>query len=111
VAAEAELDVLPHVEMREQRVVLEHHAEAAPRRRHVGDVLALDDDAPTIGRLESGEQPQHRGLPAARGPQQRDDLAARDVECDGPYGDRVGPLFLDRLNFEERAHRPVPRTC
>ena len=42
---EAEGDVGADVEVREQRVVLEHHPDAAPVRRRGGDVDAVDGDA------------------------------------------------------------------
>src|SRR5439155_1027749 len=43
---QSKADILAHVEMGEQRVVLKHHAEAPAGRRNGGDILARDRDAP-----------------------------------------------------------------
>ena len=40
----------------------------------------VDEDAALVRPLEPGEEPQQRGLAAARRPQQREELAAPDVE-------------------------------
>ena len=111
---EAEGHVAPHVEVREQSVVLEHHAEPARDRRHRGDVLLLHEHPPRVRRLEPREQPERRGLAAAARPEEREQLtpleAERDpVDCHGA----IEPLD-QALDSEEGAHghavRPVPRT-
>jgi hypothetical protein len=66
--------------VREQAVALEHHAHVPPGRGDPGDVLAVDGDRAGIGRLEAGQDPQRRGLAAARRAEQRDQLARRDVQ-------------------------------
>ena len=66
--------------MREQAVGLEHHAHVAPAGRHVGDVAAIEQDAAGIQPLQPGERAQRRGLAAARGAEQRDQLARRQIE-------------------------------
>ena len=71
--------------MRKQREVLEHQANAALLRRHeavgAGDLLVVDQDAATARALDAGGDPKQRGLAAARGPEQADDLARLDVEA------------------------------
>jgi hypothetical protein len=52
--------------VREQREVLEHHAELAPARRQVRHVPAVDHDAARVGPHVAGERPERRRLPAAR---------------------------------------------
>ena len=46
------------------------------------DVAAVDADAPGLRRHEAGDRAQQRGLAAAGAAEQRDELAARDVEGD-----------------------------
>jgi hypothetical protein len=81
--------VLEHGHVREDRVVLEHHGEAAPARRKAAHVVAADHDAAGILPLEACDDAQKRGLAAARRPQQGDELAVADVQRDllkGPEG-------------------------
>ena len=68
--------------MRVERIGLEHHGELALGRRLVGDVAAVDDDLAAAGVLEAGDQPQQRGLAAARRADEDDELAVVDVEVD-----------------------------
>ena len=75
------------VEVREQRALLRHVADpraaaAGPTCGAVGDRLAVDRDRARVGREEAGDQPQQRGLAAARRAQHGDDLAVVDVEID-----------------------------
>jgi hypothetical protein len=51
-------------------------------RRHGGDVGAVEQNAPGGGFLEAGDQPQRRGLPASRRPEQRKELAAGNRQVD-----------------------------
>ena len=75
-AADAEGDVLGDGQMREQRIILEHQADAArfrrPRDAGPGDRLAADQHAAGLQRLEPRGDAQHRRLAAARGAQQTD---------------------------------------
>ena len=77
-----EADVLGHRHVREQRVVLEHHADLALVRRQARQRLALEQDLAGGRRLEAGEHHQRRRLARARGPEQRQELAALDVEME-----------------------------
>jgi len=54
-ALEAEGDVVTHRQMRKQRVILEHHVDRALMRQRLRDVLAAEQDAPLIRRLEARE--------------------------------------------------------
>ena len=77
-------------------------------RRHAGHVVAVDQQAARIGSLEAGQQPQQRGLATARSAQQREQLAARDVQIDlvdGSDGaEALGQAFYPDDGV---AHRPV----
>ena len=51
-------------------------------RQHLRDVAAIQQDAALVRRLEAGEHAQQRGLAAAARPEQREELAGRDIERD-----------------------------
>src|ERR1700720_4645872 len=68
--------------MREQRVVLEDETDVAAVCGEVGPIAAAKADAPGVGRLVTGNHSQRRRLAAARGSQQREELAGPDVEHD-----------------------------
>ena len=81
-----EADVLGNRHVREERVVLEDHVHVALRRRHVRDVLALEQDPALCRVLEAGDHPQRRRLAAAARAEQREELAGGDLERDGIRG-------------------------
>ena len=81
-AAQAETDVAPYVEVLEEGVALEDRVDVALVRRSAGDVLPADQDRPCGRVAEAGDHPQRRGLAAPPRAQQREELAARDVEVE-----------------------------
>ena len=110
-AAQAVADVGRHVHVREEGVGLEHHVDRPAVRRHAGHVLAVDQDAARVGRLEARDHAQQRGLAAARAAQEGEQLAAPDVEIDAiDRGDRAEALG-DPGDADDRrrrsSHRPV----
>jgi hypothetical protein len=60
--ADPERDVLEHVHVAEQRVVLEHEPDAALARGPVRDVLVAEPHAARLGELEPRDDPEQRGL-------------------------------------------------
>ena len=83
--AQPEAHVLLDGEPREQRVALEHHAAVRAGARHLG---AVEQHA-ALGRpVESRDEPQQRGLAAARGSQNRDEVVVGDGERDGRERER-----------------------
>jgi hypothetical protein len=66
--------------VREQRVVLEHHPDAALVRRDVVDRLAVQRDLAVGGGLEPGQHHQAGRLARPRGAQHRQELALADVK-------------------------------
>jgi hypothetical protein len=62
----------------EQRVVLEHHAEAAALRRQRVDPDIVQHDRPVGERKQSGDAVERRRLAATGRTEQRDELAALD---------------------------------
>ena len=89
----AEAHVGGHVEVREQRALLEDHADPALLRLHPlaarGDRAAADPDRPGVGALEARDHAQQRRLARAARPEQRHELAAADPQAgavDRPQG-------------------------
>src|SRR6267142_6210387 len=76
--AQAEADVAPHAHVREERVVLEHHAEAALLGRQRVDAQLVEPDRAGGEREEPRDAVERGRLAAARRPEQRDELAAPD---------------------------------
>ena len=91
----AECNVLRDGQVREQGVVLEHHADVAPARRQVDHVAPIDQDA-AGGRVdEPGDDPQRRRLAAAGRSQQREKLAVADIQIERLQGNRGAVAALD----------------
>ena len=90
--------------MREQRIVLEHQADVALDGRQPGQVATAERDR-ARGRLqETGHQAQRRGLAAAAGAEQRNELALRDVKRQ--VFEHLGGAVVggDRLECEGLGH-------
>src|SRR5688572_12302353 len=79
--AQAERDVLEDRHVTEKRVVLKHEADAALTNLPAGRILAVEEHAAAIGRLEPRHDAQQRRLAAARRPEQRDELARAHLEA------------------------------
>ena len=97
-ARQAEADVGRDREVREQRVILENHADAALFRRHAEirarDRDALDANFSLGNRLEPGDAAQERRLAAAGWAEQAGDAPAFNLEVD-PGDDCVRSVALD----------------
>ena len=95
---QSECHVLGRGEVREQRVVLEDHAQPAFLRRHVtlavGHRLACDAHRPCVRLLEAGDQAQRGGFAAAARPQQHHDLAAFDHQRQALH---IGLVAVDEV--------------
>ena len=81
-ASQAEADVLAHGHMRKQRVVLEHHAEAALFRPQLSIRRLVEPDAAAGQRQQPGEAVERRRLAAAGRAEQGDELAPLDRQGD-----------------------------
>ncbi len=81
---EAKGDVLRHAQVRKERVILKDHAHPAPfgwqLALAVGNAHPADFDHALVEALEAGDQPQRRRLAAAAGTEQRQQLAARQIQ-------------------------------
>ena len=105
--AQPEGDILEHGQMREYRIVLEHHREPALPRRQVRHVAPADQHAPAALPLEPRDDAQQRRLAAARRPEQREELAVAHAQRhiaergDGAEG------FLDVIDLDDRHQREL----
>ena len=93
-------DVVDAIEMREQRVALEHHRRAALGRRQVGDVGVADQDVAFADRLVAGDHPQGRGLAAARGAEQTAIAVGGHAQVDRVDRERRAVALADADEFE-----------
>ncbi len=77
----------------QQRGVLRHHGDLRAQAflRDRGDVLAVDQDAATLGVVEMQQQVHQRGLAGARRPDQPDPLARRDAQVDAVQHPAASP--------------------
>ncbi len=98
-------EVLVHRHVRKQRVVLEHHADAALVGRHPVDGPPRQVDLAGGRRLKARQHHQRRGLAGARRPQHRHELAAGDVEVEVLHHQRFAVVAL--LNPGKTDHRVV----
>ena len=72
-----------------------------PVRGKVCDRTTVEQDIAGVRVFESGERAQHRRLPAARRPEQRDEFARRDGEREVAHG-RHTPAAVHRVGLRER---------
>src|SRR5439155_19264378 len=99
-------------EVRIERVVLEPHGDVALLRAELVDHTLADADRARRGLLETGDQAEHRGLPAARRSHEDHELAVVDGEREVREGarpagiDLVDVLELDARHFSRRTARP-----
>ena len=90
---EPECDIAEHRHVREQRIVLEHHAETALLGRHVVHALAVDPQLAFARRNQAGHDVERGGFPAAARAEQGDELTALHFEGE-VVKDRLAPKRL-----------------
>ena len=113
--AQRERDVLEHVQVGEDGVVLEHHAEAAPLRRHVRDIQPIDQDHAFVQVGEAGDHHQRGGLARAGRAEQREELAGGDRRAHRVHdaflavllGDLTKLYLASRLRAGDGRHRRI----
>ncbi len=82
--------VVPHRQVGEEGIALEHRINGPAVRWCLGEIPALQPDPARIGLLEAGNQPQGGGLAAAGGAQQGKELARGNREAEVSHG-QLGP--------------------
>ena len=96
-ATEAEGHVLEDVEVREQRVGLEHGVDVALVRRQFGHVASTQVHRAVRGVFEPADHAKGRGLATPRGPEHREELPFFDVERKVVHRGDVTELLRDAL--------------
>jgi len=106
---EPEHDILGGIQMREQRVGLEHHGNPALGGWCVGDVRAADQHPPAIHRIETGDHPQGRRLAAAGRSEQDQKTPLFRAQGDILDGNRITPTLGDADQLDSGHGRsPAP---
>ncbi|KTC35890.1 hypothetical protein AO269_21055 [Pseudomonas putida] len=107
---QAEADVLRHRHVREQRVALENDAQATIFRTDVGDVAAVEDDAPLSGLHESSDRLQGRGLATPGRTEQGDELTVLNFQAQTVDGlERT--VVLDEAFQCQKCHGVATQAC
>ena len=104
---ERELDVGTPGHVGKEAVLLKHHAEVALRGGDRRDVLTADQHGAGIRLLEPGQDAQRRGLAAATGPEQADQLPRLDLEGEVAEGHRGTEFLADARHQDGRHHTPA----
>ena len=80
--------------------MLEHEANLTLARVARGSVLAVEQHAACVGNLQARDDAQKRGLSAARGAEQRDQLARRKIQAHVVQRGEAAEAFGDIANFD-----------
>ncbi|MNF52681.1 hypothetical protein D3C84_340350 [compost metagenome] len=105
VLLEAEGDVLGHRHVREQGIGLEHHVDRPLVGRHVGDVHAVEQDAPFGRPFEACEHAQQGGLARAGAAEQGEDLTLVDFQGHIVHGYGFVELLGDAIDLDQHLFR------
>ena len=101
---QAEFHILAHGHVREDGVVLKHHADVAPARVHIVDAPIVEVEIAALDRIKARDHAQQRGLSAAGRAQQRKKLAVAYLRGQVWYN-RLVTISLDCvLNPNPDAH-------
>jgi hypothetical protein len=95
-------DVVPHVHVGKQGVVLKHRVDVALVRRGARDVLAIEPDGAARRGFEAGDHAQGGRLAAAGRAQQREELALPDREVGVVDGHEVGKRLGHMVDLDDR---------
>ena len=101
---QAEHDVVAHGEMREDGVVLEHHADAALARVNVVDAGIIEVEVAALDGVEAGDHAQQRSLAAAGGTQQGEKFAFADAYGQVVDDDAAAVALVGVINLNGNAH-------
>ena len=101
-AGQGKPDVLPHGEMRIERIKLEHESNIALRRLPGCDILASECDRSGRGQFQSRDHPKCRRLAATGWTEQHDKFARIDAQIDALHGfGAVGINLTELFQFKE----------
>ena len=101
-----ERQVVERGQVREEVELLEHHPDPLPDRRDVdtfaGDLLALQEDAAGVERLEQVRAAKQRALAAAAPADDDEHFACGDAQVDAAQHDVVAELLVHSLQPDHR---------
>ena len=101
---EAELDILADGHMREDRIVLEHHADVALGRIQIIDQRIVEIEFATLDGVEARDHAQQSRLAAARRTKQRKELALFNLKAQIRNNDILAILLQRMANGNAVAH-------
>ena len=90
---QTECHIVPDGEVREDGVVLEHHADVALAGVHIVDALLVEEDVAALNGVEACDHTEKSGLAAAGGTQQGEQLTISDLQIQ-VRDDRIIPVAL-----------------
>lgn len=80
--AQAIGDIVRHIQMRKQRIGLEHHIDRPRPGRHGQQILPIQRQAPGIRRLKPSQNTQKRGFSRTRTTEQGEKFARFDMQIE-----------------------------
>ena len=99
--AQAERDIIRDIHMRKQRILLENRIHLTLLRRHLRDILSLEQDAALIRCLKAADKPQERRLSTAGRSQQGHELILMHRQIQILENHPIPKGFLDMLQFQQ----------
>ena len=102
-----EADIVGHRHVAEQRILLEHEADAAIRDRLVGNIHAVECDRAAVGEFQPGDDPQQGRLSRARRPQQSEEFPRPRLKIDVAERSEAAEAFRD-AGYGDAHQCPVP---
>ena len=90
---QTECHIVPDGEVREDGIVLEHHADVALAGVHIVDALLVEEDVAALNGVEACDHTEKGGLAAAGGTQQGEQLTISDLQIQ-VRDDRIIPVAL-----------------
>ncbi|MNS96271.1 hypothetical protein D3C72_1305620 [compost metagenome] len=97
-------NVIAHVHVREQGVILEYGVDVALVRRQSGGLDAVDADGTSTRLLEASDQPQAGSLARARGAEHREELAVMNVDGHPVDGLDLGEVARNVGELDGKGH-------
>ena len=105
---QAEFHILAHGHVRENGVVLEHHANVALGGVQVIDALVIEIEIATLNAVETGDHAQKGGLTTAGGPQQSEKRTGLNVQRQIWNNGVVAILFHSMVDLNLNVHEFRP---
>ena len=94
--------------MPEQRIVLEHEADAALAQAELAGIDVAKEHLSRFGLFKPGHGAQQRRLAGTRRPQQRHEFARRDIERDALQGRIAAIVLFEVSDLHGNGHGESP---